>query len=74
MKQKTMIVAAVAVGLWLYFRPRTVYTQKDGVLPAYQMATDQRQASGAAIPQNTDYLKNWADLSQAWGNDPNAWL
>lgn len=78
MKIDAMSAAALAVAgvaLWAFFKPRAAQNAPlTGTDMAYAMATQQRQESGAAIPGNIDYLANWKSLSDAWGNDPNAWL
>lgn len=76
MKLNALSVAAVAVaGLAVAAYARN---RNQGPPPTIDNGWDpmatQHATVQAATPQNIDYLKNWQDLSNAWGSDPNAWL
>jgi hypothetical protein len=73
MKLDALSVAAVAVAglaVYAYAKPKTPGVAPSSADAAFAQAYAQRQASGAALPQNNDYLKNWQGLSDVFASQP----
>lgn len=71
-------VAGLAVASWAHNRSSAAPSGQtmDGPDSGgyFNNLTQQHDTVQSATSQNIDYLKNWQDLSNAWGNDPNLWL